>query len=195
MITKIKGTLIFKSISKIIVETSGLGFEIMISAKTYEKLPATGKEIIIDTYMHVREDAIILVGFHELEEKEVFLKLFTISGVSVKIALSVLSIYNTGELARLIESKQSEMLKRVPGIGKKLSERIILEMQGRFALNAADYGVSGSMEPEKLAEIKEALKSLGYSENEIIKAFSKINADEIKDKSIEDVLRKILREV
>lgn len=195
MIAKIKGNLIYKNPAKILIETFGIGFEILISAKTYEKLPDMGEEVSINTYMHVREDAVSLTGFHNLEEKEIFLKLLSVSGVSVKIALSALSIYNTGEIARLIETKQSEMLKRVPGIGKKLSDRIILELQGKFKESISPYNISGIIGSDKLEEVKEALKSLGYSGNEIMKAVAKINAESVKEKNIEDILRDVLKEV
>ncbi|MDD3520318.1 MAG: Holliday junction branch migration protein RuvA [Actinomycetota bacterium] len=195
MIARIKGNLISKSLAKILVEAFGIGFEIFISGKTYEKLPDTGKEISIDTYLHVREDAVTLIGFHDLEEKEIFLKLLSVSGVSVKIALSALSIYNTEEIAKLIETKQSEMLKRVPGIGKKLSDRIILELQGKFKDSISSYNISDMISSDKIEEVKEALRTLGYSGNEIMKAISKINAESVKEKSIEDILKDVLKEV
>ncbi len=195
MIAKIKGILTNKNLTRILIETFGIGFEILISAKTYEKLPDTGKEVSIDTYMHVREDAVVLIGFNCVEEKEIFLKLLSVSGVSVKIALSVLSIYNTEEIARLIETKQSEMLKRVPGIGKKLSDRIILELQGKFKESIIPYGVSDSISSDKIEEVKEALKTLGYSGNEIAKAISRINPESVKEKNIEEILKEVLKEV
>lgn len=195
MISKIKGNLIYKNLARILIETFGIGFEILISAKTYEKLPDTGSEISIDTYMHVREDAVTLIGFNSIEEKEIFLKLLSVSGVSVKIALSALSIYNTEEISRLVESKQSEMLKRVPGIGKKLSDRIILELQGKFSESAIPYNISDAAGSDKIEEIREALKTLGYSGSEIAKAISKINAEAVKEKNIEDILKEVLREV
>jgi Holliday junction DNA helicase RuvA len=195
MISKIKGNLISKNPARILVETFGIGFEILISAKTYEKLPDIGSEICIDTYMHVREDAVTLIGFNSIEEKEVFLKLSSVSGVSVKIALSALSIYNTEEISRLIESKQSEMLKRVPGIGKKLSERIILELRGKFRESTIPYNVFGETGSDKIEETREVLKTLGYSGSEIAKAISKINAEAVKEKNIEDILKEVLREV
>ena len=195
MIAKIKGNLIYKNLAKVLIQTYGIGFEILISAKTYEKLPDTGREVSIDTYLHVREDTVTLIGFHNIEEKEIFLKLLSVSGVSVKIALSALSIYNTEEIARLIESRQSEMLKRVPGIGKKLSDRIILELQGKFRENITTYDTSGIINSDKIEEVREALKALGYSVSEIMKAISKIKTEDVREKNIEDILKDVLKEV
>jgi len=195
MIAKIKGNLIYKNLAKVLIQTYGIGFEILISAKTYEKLPDTGREVSIDTYLHVREDTVTLIGFHNIEEKDIFLKLLSVSGVSVKIALSALSIYNTEEIARLIESRQSEMLKRVPGIGKKLSDRIILELQGKFRENITTYDTSGIINSDKIEEVREALKALGYSASEIMKAISKIKTEDVREKNIEDILKDVLKEV
>ncbi len=195
MIAKIKGNLIYKNLAKVLIQTYGIGFEILISAKTYEKLPDTGREVSIDTYLHVREDTVTLIGFHNIEEKDIFLKLLSVSGVSVKIALSALSIYNTEEIARLIESRQSEMLKRVPGIGKKLSDRIILELQGKFRENITTYDTSGIINSDKIEEVREALKALGYSVSEIMKAISKIKTEDVREKNIEDILKDVLKEV
>jgi len=195
MIAKIKGNLIYKNLAKVLIQTYSIGFEILISAKTYEKLPDTGREVSIDTYLHVREDTVTLIGFHNIEEKEIFLKLLSVSGVSVKIALSALSIYNTEEIARLIESRQSEMLKRVPGIGKKLSDRIILELQGKFRENITTYDTSGIINSDKIEEVREALKALGYSVSEIMKAISKIKTEDVREKNIEDILKDVLKEV
>jgi len=195
MISNIKGKLTYKNPAKVVIETMGLGFEIMISTKTYEKLPKTGEEVFLETYMHVREDAISLIGFNDSDEKEIFLKLTSVSGVSVKIALSTLSIYNTNEIVHIIESKQTEMLQRVPGIGGKLSSRIILELQDKFKENGIPFSDTEFLEKNKLSEVKEALKSLGYSNSEIMKAISKLDIESVKGKNIEEILRAVLREV
>jgi len=195
MISNIKGKLTYKNPAKVVIETVGLGFEVMISVKTYEKLPKMGDEVLLETYMHVRDDAISLIGFNNSEEKDIFLKLTSVSGVSVKSALSILSIYNTDEIIRIIESKQSEMLKRVPGIGGKLSSRIILELQDKFKESIVPFGESVMLGHDKLDEVKEALKSLGYSNLEIMKAISKLDLKSMEDKNIEEILRAILREV
>jgi Holliday junction DNA helicase RuvA len=132
MISRLSGKLVFKSLSKIILDVSGIGFDILISSRIFEKLPELNKDFAIDTYMHIREDEVLLVGFSNQSEKELFLKIISVSGVSIKIALVMFSSYSADELSRIIVNGQSEMLRRVPGIGGKLSERIILELKGKI---------------------------------------------------------------
>ena len=102
MIARISGKIIQKMPSSVIIQTGGIGFEILISGRTFEKLPDAGKDAELDIYMHVREDGLKLVGFSTPKEKELFLKLLNISGISIKIALSAFSIYSTDELKNII---------------------------------------------------------------------------------------------
>jgi holliday junction DNA helicase RuvA len=194
MISRLSGKLVFKSLSKIILDVSGIGFDILISSRIYEKLPELNKDFIIDTYMHVREDGVLLVGFSNQREKELFLKVISVSGVSIKIALVIFSSYSIDELSRIIVTGQSEMLRRVPGIGGKLSERIILELKGKISeeFSGNEEVLTGNL---KITEIREALKSLGYSSNEIQKTLQKIDRKFIEDATIEDILKAALKEV
>jgi Holliday junction DNA helicase RuvA len=194
MISRLSGKLVFKSLSKIILDVSGIGFDILISSRIFEKLPELNKDFAIDTYMHVREDEVLLVGFSNQSEKELFLKIISVSGVSIKIALVMFSSYNADELSRIIVNGQSEMLRRVPGIGGKLSERIILELKGKITeeISGRQEISSGNI---KITEIREALKSLGYSSNEIHKTLQKIDRKFIENANIEDILKAALKEV
>ena len=193
MISRLSGKLVFKSISKIILDVSGIGFDILISSRIFEKLPDLNKDFTIDTYMHVREDEVLLVGFSNQREKELFLKIISVSGVSIKIALVIFSSYSSDELKRIIVSGESEMLRRVPGIGGKLSERIILELKGKIIeeIGEREEISTGNI---KITEIRDALKSLGYSNNEIQKMLQKIGRKFIEDANIEDILKAALKE-
>jgi holliday junction DNA helicase RuvA len=194
MISKISGKLIDKSPSRIIVMTSGVGFEILISLKTYEKLPKVDSMVDIDTYLYVKEDDLKLIGFLDLREKDLFLKLLTVSGISVRIALSSLSFYSIAELCKMITESEVDFIKRIPGIGKKLAERIIIEL--REKLEKTDQKESTLIFADhKIDEIKDALRSLGYSNSEINNVFSKLDTDKIKNNSTEDILKIILKEV
>jgi Holliday junction DNA helicase RuvA len=193
MIARISGKLIYKSLSKIILEASGIGFEIMISSRLFEKLPELNSNYSLDTYLHVREDEIILVGFINQKEKELFLKIINVSGVSIKIALGIFSIYSSEELSNIIVRADSEMLRRAPGVGNKLSERIILELKDKVTEDL----ISKEEIPwgnTKIMEVREALKSLGYSNNEIQKIISKIDKKYIDKADIEDILKAALKE-
>jgi Holliday junction DNA helicase RuvA len=196
MISFIRGKIINKTLSQVVIETFGIGFEILISSKTYEKLPKVNEEACIETYMHVRDDLIVLIGFLDSNEKELFLKLISVSGVSIKIALSILSIYNTDELIRIIKSQEAELLKKVPGVGDKLANRIILELKGKLK---GDYyitkGTEKIMSNSKIMDVKEALKTLGYSNSEVQLAFSKLELKSIEEQSVEDLLKAALKEI
>lgn len=194
MISRLSGKLIFKSLSKIILDVSGIGFDVLISSRTFEKLPDLNMEFSIDTYMHVREDEILLIGFLNQKEKELFLKIISVSGVSIKIALGIFSIYSADKLSRIIVSGESEMLRRVPGIGGKLSERIILELKGKVTeeITGREEMLAGN---SKIFEVKEALRSLGYSGSEIQKTLSKIDRKFMEEANTQDILKAALREV
>jgi len=194
MISRLSGKLIFKNISKIILDVSGIGFDILISSRIFEKLPDLNKDFTIDTYMHVREDEVLLVGFSTQKEKELFLKIISVSGVSIKIALVIFSSYNSDELNRIIVNGQSEMLRRVPGIGGKLSERIILELKGKITedISPSEEISTGNT---KISEVREALKSLGYSNNEIQAMLQKVGRKFIEDADTQDILKAALKEV
>jgi Holliday junction DNA helicase, RuvA subunit len=196
VIARLTGKLIEKQPGAIILETGGVGFEVLISNRTFEKLPEVGDEVMLNIHTHVREEEIRLIGFLNLSEKELFLKLFNVSGISVKIALSSLSIYSVEELERIIVTKEVDLIKRIPGVGKKLAERMILELKDGLEeseLEAAYAGVFG--ENEKIYEVKQALKTLGYSAPEINNVLKKININILLEKRTEDILKIALKEM
>jgi len=196
MIAKIFGKIIKKSPSSVIVQAGGIGFEILISSRTFEKIPEKGSEVELDIYTHVREDELKLVGFVDAADKDFFMKLLGVSGISIKIALSALSIYSGEELKRIIANREVDMLKRIPGIGTKLAERMILELKDKLE----EYKVRGSAlagltENEKIYEVKQALKTLGYNSREISKAISKLSIEVIEREKIEYILKIALKEI
>lgn len=196
MIAKIFGKIIKKSPSSILVLTGGIGFEILISSRTFEKIPEAGSEVELDIYTHVREDELKLVGFLDLSDKNFFLKLLGVSGISIKIALSALSIYSGEEIGRIISTREVDLLRRIPGIGLKLAERMIVELKDKLEdIKITGAIHSGLEENEKIYEVKQALKTLGYSSREIGKAISKLNVDNIKKEKIEVILKMALKEI
>ena len=196
MIARLTGNLIEKLPGAIILQTGGVGFEVLISSRTLEKLPEVVEVVTLNIHTHVREEEIRLIGFLNVNEKELFLKLFNVSGISVKIALSSLSIYSVEELKRIILIKDVDLIKRIPGVGKKLAERMILELKDTFEeseLEAEYIGTFG--ENEKISEVKQALKTLGYSMSEINNALKKIDKNILLEKRTEDILKIALKEM
>jgi len=196
MITKIFGKIIKKSPSSIIVRTGGIGFEVLISSRTFERIPEENSEIELDVYTHVREDDLRLVGFLDPGEKDFFLKMLGVSGISIKIALSALSIYSSQELKRIIADKEVDLIRRTPGIGRKLAERMILELRDK--IEEEEIGgvrLEGLSENKKVYEVKQALKTLGYSSREINNAILKLNAEFIEKEKVENILKMTLREI
>jgi Holliday junction DNA helicase RuvA len=196
MIAKIFGKIIKKSPSSILVLTGGIGFEILISSRTFEKIPEIGSEAELDIYTHVREDELKLVGFLDLSDKNFFLKLISVSGISIKIALSALSIYSGEELGRIISTREVDLLRRIPGIGLKLAERMIVELKDKLE----DVKMGGIIRPgmeenEKIYEVKQALKTLGYNPREIGKAISRLNIEIVEKEKIEVILKMALKEI
>ena len=196
MIAKIFGKIIKKSPSAVLVRTGGIGFEVLISGRTFEKIPQENSDIELDIYTHVREDELKLVGFLNSDEKEFFLKMLGVSGISIKIALSALSIYSSSELKKIITDKEVDLMRRVPGIGKKLAERIILELKDKIEEDKIEGVIlAGQAENKKIYEVKQALRTLGYSSTEIRKAILKLNVDIIEKEKVESILKMTLREI
>lgn len=196
MIVKIFGKIIKKSPSSIIVKTGGIGFEVLISGRTFEKIPETGSDIELDIYTHVREEELKLVGFLDTDDRDFFLKLLSVSGISVKIALSALSIYSGNEIGRIIMDREVDLLKRIPGVGLKLAERMILELKNKIEDDRmAEIAGESYKENEKIREVKEALKTLGYNSAEITKALSRLKIEIIDSKKTEEILKLALKEI
>jgi Holliday junction DNA helicase RuvA len=196
MIAKISGKIIKKSPSSIIVQTGGIGFEVLISSRTFGKIPEENSEIELEVYTHVREDELRLVGFLDVDEKDFFLKMLGVSGISIKIALSALSIYSSSELKRIIANKEVDLVRRIPGIGRKLAERMILELRDKIKEEKIEgVTLAGMAENEKVYEVKQALKTLGYSSREINKAMLKLSAEVIEKERVEDILKLTLKEI
>lgn len=196
MIAKIFGKVIKKLPSSVIVQAGGIGFEVLISSRTFEKIPEIGSEVGLDIYTHVREDELKLVGFLDLFDKDLFLKLISVSGISIKIALSALSIYSGQELKRIITNREVDLLRRIPGIGLKLAERIIVELKDKVEEDKMAWVIRADLaENEKIYEVKQALKILGYNSREISKALSRLSVNIIEKEKVENILKLALKEI
>src|SRR5688572_23031219 len=132
MIAHLRGALLEKTPNSAIIEVGGVGYEVSISVSTFTRLPDTGTEVRLRIHTHVREDALALFGFLTADEKALFEKLIAVSGIGPKLAMAVLSGIAAGELVAAIRASQADRLMRIPGVGKKTAERIVLELRDKL---------------------------------------------------------------
>ncbi|MEX1166689.1 MAG: Holliday junction branch migration protein RuvA [Hydrogenophaga sp.] len=165
MIGKLTGTLLEKNPPQILIDCHGVGYEVDVPMSTFYNLPAVGNQVALLTHFVVREDAQILYGFGSGEEREAFRQLVKISGVGPRTALSVLSGMSVGELAQAITAQEVGRIVKVPGIGKKTAERLLLELKGKLG---ADIGLGGNALAvgDAASDIQQALMALGYNEKD-----------------------------
>jgi Holliday junction DNA helicase, RuvA subunit len=203
MISYIKGVISEKTEELIVLENNGIGYAIRIAVSIFDRLPALGNEVKIYTYMHVREDAMLLYGFLNKSELEVFRLMIAVSGVGPKSALGLLSILSPEDFRLAVISGDAKMIAKAPGIGAKSAQRIILDLKDKIDINeifnADDGGETISVGLENvtakspLGDAIEALVSLGYSPSQASKA---VRAAAItNDMDSEDILKSALKEL
>jgi Holliday junction DNA helicase RuvA len=160
MIAYLRGTILEKHPNQVIVDVGGVGYDVIIPVSTFSTLPDTGKEVHLRIHTHVREDALSLFGFNSQDEKTLFEKLISVSGIGPKLAITVLSGVNTAELVAAIRNSQVQMLVRIPGIGKKTAERIVLELKDKLdMLQGAAAVETAEPKPEALTPVDEDVLS------------------------------------
>jgi len=164
MIGRLSGTLLEKNPPQIVLDVQGVGYEVDVPMSTFYNLPALNEKVVLHTQLIVREDAHLLFGFLTHEERIAFRQLLKISGVGPKLALSVLSGLSIADLAAAVANKDANRLTKIPGVGKKTAERLLLELQGKFTVSAG--ASSGSAVASSSNDIVNALLALGYNEKE-----------------------------
>jgi holliday junction DNA helicase RuvA len=162
MIGRLHGKLLTKAPPQVLIEVGGVGYEVDVPMSTFYNLPAAGETVTLFTHLAVREDAHVLYGFATLEERGVFRQLIRISGVGARTALAVLSGLSVGDLAQAVALQEAQTLTKIPGIGKKTAERLLLELKGKLA--DAKPTATGS------GDVLNALIGLGYSDKEALAA-------------------------
>jgi Holliday junction DNA helicase RuvA len=165
MIGKLTGTLLEKNPPQILIDCHGVGYEVDVPMSTFYNLPAFGEKVSLLTHFVVREDAQILYGFGNAAEREAFRQLIKISGVGPRTALSVLSGMSVADLAQAVSAQDSGRIIKVPGIGKKTAERLLLELKGKLGADLALPG-AGPVQSDVQGDIQQALMALGYSEKD-----------------------------
>ena len=174
MIGKLTGTLGDKNPPQVLVECNGVGYEVQVPMSTFYNLPARGAAVSLLTHLVVREDAHILYGFETPGEREAFRALIRITGVGPRTALAVLSGMSVSDLAQAVSLQEAARLVRVPGIGKKTAERLLLELKGKLG---ADMGAHAQVTSDAQVDILQALLALGYNDKEAAAALKALPPD------------------
>jgi len=174
MIGRLTGVIAEKSPPLVLIDVQGVGYEVDVPMSTFYNLGNLGDKVSLLTHFVVREDAQILFGFLSQEERATFRQLIKISGVGPRMALSLLSGLSVAELAQAVAQQQSARLVKVPGIGKKTAERLLLELKGKLG---PDLGAPVSIANDHLGDILQALIALGYSEKEAALALKALPPD------------------
>lgn len=188
MISYLKGIVAAKSVDSAIIEVNNIGYELAMSTKTIAGLPQVNQSIQIWVYVHVKDDGISFYGFSNLKERDLFKKLISVSSIGPKTALSALSSYNTEELLSAISNADLNILSKIPGIGKKSAQRIVLELQG--ILQKQEETTEIDNKTQEVNDAMLALESMGFSSTEINKAIQNID---IKDKNSSTLIRLALK--
>lgn len=187
MIARLNGTLIEKSPPQIVIDCNGVGYEVEVPMSTFYNLPDIGAKVNLLTYFVVREDAQLLYGFGSEQEKSTFRQLLKVNGIGAKSALSILSGVSIDDLMQAVSMQEVGMLTRIPGIGKKTAERLLLELKDKFGV--AGVALTGNQPKSAAHDVLNALIALGYNEREALLAVKQLPADASVTDGIKQALK------
>ena len=188
MIGRLTGVLLEKNPPQILLDVQGVAYELDVPMSTFYNLPVLHERVVLHTQLIVREDAHLLFGFGSPDERAVFRQLLKISGVGPRLALSVLSGLSLADLADAVVRRESGRLTKIPGVGKKTAERLLLELQGKFAVSGAS-ATQGAATASSGSDIINALLALGYNEKEADWAVRQL----ARDADVSDGIRQALK--
>ncbi|MDX1505720.1 MAG: Holliday junction branch migration protein RuvA [Spongiibacter sp.] len=189
MISRLRGVLIEKQAPEIVLDVNGVGYEVLVPMTTLYDLPPLGGEVVLYTQFIVREDAQTLFGFGDTRARELFRNLIKVNGVGPKLALTVMSGIDSDDFVRCVHEGDAAALVRLPGVGKKTAERLIMEMRDRLeswapALGDAPAKPSAPSASAVIAEAESALVALGYKPQEASKAISALDSDGVSSEAL-----------
>ncbi len=193
MIYSVRGNILLTTPNYVVVESGGVGFQCYCSLSTLQRLPASGREVLLYTYLNVREDAMELFGFLDEQERECFLMLTSVSGVGPKVGLAILSVLSPDRVALAIVGGDAKALTQAAGVGPKLAQRIVLELRDK--LKGADFAVQPtggnvlSIGKGNTAEAIAALSALGYSQSEAASMISRLDPELSTEELVKSALK------
>jgi len=196
MIGYLKGTVLRKTPPEIILDVNGVGYKVTLSMYSIYKLPPVKGEVALEIYTQVKEDGINLYGFTELDEKKMFEKLISASKVGCKLAINILSGGNYKDICQTIYEGDADKLKKLPGIGLKTAQRLIVELQGKLELpSGITPAAGGEALPASslVADLKSAFSNLGYADKEIARVVTTLKQEIVEEAPLETLLKKGLQ--
>ncbi len=189
MIAWLEGIVVAKTPPSVVLNVNGVGYDVETSYVTYAMIPSLGERMVLHIHTLVREDALLLYGFADTEERALFLSLLKINGVGAKLALTILSGLSAQELIQIVQEKNSQRLVSIPGIGKKTAERLLLELKDKLGNNIAQ---TTSPVNNNNLQVIQALEKLGYKSSEAEKMLQTLPSD-INHAPVADKIRHILK--
>jgi holliday junction DNA helicase RuvA len=198
MIALICGKIAYKEIASVVIDTNGVGYRVFIPLTTFYELPEAGESVTLHVHTHVKEDAINLFGFYTTQERDLFQLMISVSGIGPKIAMNIISGITAGELFQAISGGNVGKLVSIPGVGRKMAERLILELREKIAKKMTLEQVPAASDQQKGDEmIKEdvlsALVNLGYKNNTAKDALDKVLQMTEENLSLDALLKKTLK--
>jgi holliday junction DNA helicase RuvA len=190
MIGRLKGLIVYKSPPHLMIDVNGVGYELDAPMSTFYDLPEVGREVTLFTHYAVKEDSVALYGFLREDERRLFRDVQKVSGIGAKIALAVLSGASVSDFARLIQTSDVTALTKIPGVGKKTAERMVVELRDRANAMPLSSSSAPAGKPDPLSEASIALQQLGYKPNEISRMLKDAAAD---GDTAEELIRKALK--
>lgn len=176
MIGRLNGILLEKTPPLVLIDCNGVGYECEVPMSTFYNLPAVGEKVVMLTHFVVREDAQLLYGFGSSQERATFRQLLKVNGIGAKSALSILSGLSIDELVQAVALQETTMLTRVPGVGKKTAERLLLELKDKFTIDGV-AAMNANQPKSASSDVLNALLALGYNEREALAAVKQLPAD------------------
>ena len=188
MIGRLNGTLLEKTPPLVLIDCNGVGYECEVPMSTFYNLPVVGEKVVMLTHFVVREDAQLLYGFGTSQERATFRQLLKVNGIGAKSALSILSGLSIDELVQAVALQETTMLTRVPGVGKKTAERLLLELKDKFTIDGV-AAMNSSQPKSASSDVLNALLALGYNEREAVSAVKLLD----KEVSVTDGIKQALK--
>ena len=190
MIGRLKGVLLEKTPPFVLLDVNGVGYEVEVPMSTFYNLPAIGESVVLLTQFIVREDAQLLYGFGSDRERATFRQLLKVNGVGAKSALSILSGLSVEDLVQAVTLQETAMLVRVPGVGKKTAERLLLELKDKFTVDGV-ASMNSSQPKSASGDVLNALLALGYNDREALAAVKQLPADVVVADGIRQALKSL----